>query len=127
MKTLILCFLISASAFASNNKYPFCNLSISTAPGEDGAIENYKRIQYSQNLKINIPKETYAANKDFFKQLGHDCLTMGEIKIRGIQETFTVYNTAKDECDGGNTFGIVVSNTSHERIADIGDGFISCK
>lgn len=119
--------LASVSTFAAEPKQPFCDKSVSVAPGEDGDILAVREIQYKSDLPFEISRKAYAANKEFFKKLGHGCLQLDEIEVLNTGKRFLVYRTNKDECDGGNTFGIIVSEQLGKQVADIQDGNINCK
>lgn len=125
--TLLFASILGSTSFAAEPKYSFCDNSISSAPGEDGAIDDNKLIQYTQNLPLHISQETRQANQRFFKDVRRSCLDMGKIEVLSTGENFFVYNTNQDICDGGNTFGIVVSASSHETVANINDGQIECE
>jgi hypothetical protein len=53
-------------------------------------------------------------------------LTLRKLKIKKTGEIFYALLTMRDECDGGNSFGALMSGDLQTVVADIGDSFISC-
>lgn len=126
-QVLLSCLALNSLTAFAEMKYPFCEDSISVAPSEEGAISNNKLIRYTNKIPFELPQNIYRANRAFFRSLGHDCLGMSMIEIIATGEKFYLYTTKMDECDGGNTFGIMVSEASSRTVALINDGQIECK
>lgn len=117
-------FALASSAQAA---LPFCNLSLYTASGEEGALVNSRAVRYTPTVRFVLPAAAYAANPTFFNQLPHSCLSMGVLTVLKTKEKFSVYRTTDDRCDGGNVIGVVVSQKSGKTVADIDDGTIICR
>jgi hypothetical protein len=130
MKFIPLFLLLSVTAFAAP-KLPFCDMSVleNADPSDTSSNSLYdsRDLRYTEKVRFTIPKNVYAANKSFFGKSGHSCLTMGIIELAVSGEKYLAYRTTKDECDGGNTFGIIVSKKTGKKVADISDGDIMCK
>ena len=130
-KIIFLCLglsiIIWSNAMAVKAKYSFCDSSISSAPGEEDSIDNNKDIKLNNKAPFHIPNGVYQANKKFFRSLGHDCLGLSTLEVVSTGEKFLMYTTNKDECDGGNTFGIIVSEENNREVAQVNDGLIECK
>lgn len=118
---------ICSISYATELKYPFCENSISSAPSEEGSIDNNKAVEYIEGLKFSLTPEVRKANAKFFKEVRSSCLDLEKIKVLSTGEMFLVYHTNKDICDGGNTFGIIVSESTHEKVAEVNDGYIECE
>lgn len=104
---------------------PFQQESISNPPGE-GNVGDRPYFKHLENLQLEVPEAVRRANRKFFDLVPNDCLGKGMIVDTRTKKVFYYYNTIEDSCDGGNTFGIIVSEDSPRAVADIADGEIYC-
>lgn len=93
-------------------------------------IKTDARFAVSPETQGAITRDLFWANEEFFRQFQKpDC--RGAYRTAHVVEwstgaLFTYYRTVLDECDGGNTAGIIVPYGKNKAIAEIGDSEIRC-
>lgn len=112
---IIVSLFLSVSALASTTP-SFC--------------DSENRVYVKQRISPTIISEqVFRKNIDFFAFFGDEaasCLRQDRITDAKTQKTYTSYSTFSDDCDGGNVFGLIISDTTLEKVADINDGEIQC-
>lgn len=92
--------------------------------------DSENRVYVKQRISPTvISEEVYRKNIDFFAFFGDEassCLRQVRITDAKTKKSYTSYSTYSDECDGGNVFGLIISDTNLEKVADINDGEIQC-
>ncbi len=93
-------------------------------------VKTDTRFAVSPESQGTIGRDLFWANEEFFRQFQKpQC--RGAYRTAHVVEwatgtLFTYYRTVLDECDGGNTVGIIVPYGKHKAIAEIGDSEIRC-
>ena len=135
MNSLKLIFLMSTLAWAmtvsaSQKKCEFENLSLADLTEENSLFKNNE----SEDKMVGLPK-IFEAYKD---QLGEfsakDCKkSIRKTHFQSLEsnKTYTFLYTNEDNCDGGNSYGLILSNKADSLnkdgvIAVITDSDISC-
>ena len=94
-------------------------------------LKDDPRFAVSPEVPGTISRALFWANYDFFKDFTkYDCrgaYRTSDVTHLETVETFTYFRTIKDECDGGNSVGVIVPKGKHKAIAEISDSEIYCK
>lgn len=108
-------------------------ISLATCPFEGLYIYELKddpRFEVSAEEKATITRGLFWANEDFFRQFNkkgcRGAYRKADVTFLPTGESFTYYKTVLDECDGGNTVGVIVPQGRHKALAEIGDSEIRC-
>ncbi len=83
------------------------------------------------NFLFSDQELTKKLKQEFKKDIKRDCQNLGDFSMQKITDTVTeqayaVYYSQKDDCDGGNSFGFVVSRETKKVVATIEDSRVTC-
>lgn len=135
MKKLLLCVFALSLSFGSQanmnkKKCVFQDVQLGEIMSNEGPFKNITK----DDVKVGIPK----IFKDYEKELGEwsvkDC-KKAVLKTKVVSfldhQVYTFYFTHEDECDGGNSYGLILgtkeqSPNKDKVVATITDGYIDC-
>lgn len=123
MKLLGMVMTILMASSLSQAACPFAGMYIYE-------IKTDARFSVSPETQGRITDDLFWANEAFFRQFQKpEC--RGAYRTAHVVEwatghLFTYYRTVLDECDGGNTVGIIVPYGQHKAVAEIGDSEVRC-
>lgn len=115
-----------ASAGGESPTLSFCGKTVTMPADEPNSLENDPALIYNRTIDYVLDEDVYQANKEFFDDVPRRYLSMGSLEIKKTGDKYWIYRTVEDDCDGGNTFGIIVSEKTSQQIAEINDGDITC-
>lgn len=89
------------------------------------------RFSVTEESPASISRGLFWANFEFFRDFTkYECrgaYRSANVTEIATGEVFTYYRTILDECDGGNSAGVIVPLGRHKAVAEIGDSEITCR
>lgn len=93
-------------------------------------VKQDPRFSVGTETRGTISRGIFWANEEFFRQFNtagcRGAYRTADVTEVATGDVYTYYRTVLDECDGGNTVGVIVPKGRHKAIAEIGDSEISC-
>lgn len=111
---------------------------LSSATFAAGPFDGMYYYELKEDPRFNVSAESpgkisrglFWANEEFFRQFNkkgcRGAYRTADVTEVATGDSFTYYRTVLDECDGGNSVGVVVPKGRHKAIAEIGDSEIRC-
>lgn len=123
MKLMCSFFIVLSFSVSSFAACPFDGMYIYD-------LKTDPRFAVTDEIQGTISRGLFWANEDFFRQFNkkgcRGAYRTAEVTELATGDAYTYYRTV-DECDGGNTVGVIVPKGRHRAIAEIGDSEIRCR
>jgi hypothetical protein len=101
------------------------------ADGSLSELQEDSRFTVSKEVAVVIDPPIYSANRVFFDPYDQtecrEAWVTAEVTEKSSGQHFRYFRTNKDQCDGGNTYGIFVTNGAPHAISYIRDGDLTCE